>query len=58
VLVGLGQQVYAMVLVVRDDLGPHLAAHMPVAAFLGEVQLATDLEMTPPGGIAARLIVK
>jgi hypothetical protein len=44
VLVGLWQQFDAMTLERRDNLRPHLSAHMPVAAFFGDVELATNLE--------------
>jgi hypothetical protein len=41
---GLGQQLDAVALECGDDLCPHLAAHMPVAALFGNGLLATDLE--------------
>jgi hypothetical protein len=44
VLVCLWQQLDAMALQRSDDLCPHFATHMPVAPFLGNVQLATDFE--------------
>jgi hypothetical protein len=44
VLVGHGQQLDAMALEHGDNLRPHIAPHVPVAAFLGNVQLATDLK--------------
>jgi hypothetical protein len=44
VFFGLGQQFDAMALERGDDLCPHLAADMPVAEFLGNVLLATDLK--------------
>jgi hypothetical protein len=43
-VIGLGQQLDTVALERGDDLGPHLAADMPVAQFLGDVLLATDLE--------------
>ena len=43
-LVGLGQQLDAMAFERDDDLCPHLAAHMPVAQFFGDMLLTTDLE--------------
>jgi hypothetical protein len=44
VVFGLGQQLDAMALERGDDLCPHLAAHMPVAQFFGDMLLTTDLE--------------
>jgi hypothetical protein len=44
VVLGLRQQLDAMALERGNDLCPDFAAHMPVARFLGNVQLATDLE--------------
>jgi hypothetical protein len=37
------QQLDAMALDCDDNLRPHVAAHMPLTAFFGNVQLATDL---------------